>query len=325
MNTVERDWVCDTPEKLPDFMIMGAMKSGTTSLHHTLNCHPEVFLPDNEVFFFDMDDVIEHPDFSHFAQQHWQQHRIELNKSHYWQWYLAKFNAPHPQMITGEDSTTYLASERAIKRIAMQDKAVKLVVVLRQPTERVYSHYWHMLKAGKAIFSFEKTIEYLPHLLLSRSQYKQQLEVLYRHIPKEQIKIVLFDELTQQPVSTIKSICEFINVNAELLPKSAYSIHANKGKVPRFIGLDIIKNRLFRGVSNRAYEQHFGLEQDKKYLISNGFNRVYRQLNPLIEKKVPPMNKATREFLDTYFYTQLQGLDALIERPVMDLWFNRLK
>ena len=57
-------WKSSEPELLPDFIIGGAMKSGTTTLHNILNAHPRIFIPDGEVHFFDMDNVSQHSDFN---------------------------------------------------------------------------------------------------------------------------------------------------------------------------------------------------------------------------------------------------------------------
>ena len=63
---MENNWIAPGNAFLPDFIIAGAMKSGTTTLHNILNEHPDVFIPDSEIHFFDMDDVIEHPEFNYF-------------------------------------------------------------------------------------------------------------------------------------------------------------------------------------------------------------------------------------------------------------------
>lgn len=63
--TTTDNWISKEPSLLPDFIIVRAMKSGTTTFHDMLNTHPDVFIPKGELHFFDHDDFIEHPDFKY--------------------------------------------------------------------------------------------------------------------------------------------------------------------------------------------------------------------------------------------------------------------
>jgi hypothetical protein len=70
--------------RLPNFIIVGAQKAGTTSMHHILNHHDDVFIPGREIYFFDIDDVQQHPDFSRDDSGKWTFHDYE----YYWDDYL---------------------------------------------------------------------------------------------------------------------------------------------------------------------------------------------------------------------------------------------
>ena len=74
--------ISSQPENLPDFIIAGATKSATTTLHTILNKHPDVFIPNGELHFFDMDDIFEHPDFNEFDkfENKWYYHLKDLNQ-----------------------------------------------------------------------------------------------------------------------------------------------------------------------------------------------------------------------------------------------------
>ena len=110
-----QEWVSRNTDHIPDFIIGGAMKSGTTSLHQILDKHPEVFMSHGEIGFFDIDNIIEHPDFSFFDKKNkWNTQRIENGPELLWSWYYKKFEASNGQ-LKGEDSTTYLASPIAAK------------------------------------------------------------------------------------------------------------------------------------------------------------------------------------------------------------------
>jgi len=72
--------------RIPDFIIAGAMKCGTTSLHFILNSHPHIFVPRHEINFFDLDDLIQHPDFFFFNGQRWYYPSFSKRNREYWDW-----------------------------------------------------------------------------------------------------------------------------------------------------------------------------------------------------------------------------------------------
>src|SRR5690554_4926323 len=113
-------WVSSQPEKLPDFIIGGAMKSGTSTLHSILDRHPDVNLAHNELGFFDVDGIMEHPDFNFFDERSkiWVSQSMLENPEILWNWYYSNFDPlRNDNIIIGEDSTTYLTSSIAAKRI----------------------------------------------------------------------------------------------------------------------------------------------------------------------------------------------------------------
>lgn len=130
--------------RLPDFIIAGAMKAGTTSLHHILKHHKHVFLPEDEIFFFDLDDIQQHPDFFMDARGKWIFHDYERHYQDYLEWYSSFFESADDGQVIGDDSTTYMASRKAPQRIARLLPDVKLIFMLRDPVVRAYSHYWHL-------------------------------------------------------------------------------------------------------------------------------------------------------------------------------------
>lgn len=194
----------------PDFVIGGVMKSGTITLHNILEQHPDIFISKDEEFIFNIDGIFQHKDFNHYCrkQKKWFYQDFEDNKESLQIWYANKFSKTN-KVIKGEDATTYLASKKAADRLAKLSKPVKVIFILRQPTLRAYSNYLHLFKTGRAIYDFEDTIRFYPESVLSRSLYKEQLEYYYSLFPKEQIKIVLFEDLIENPEQVIEELCFF--------------------------------------------------------------------------------------------------------------------
>lgn len=318
------NWISKQPNELPDFIIGGAMKSGTTTLHAILDQHPDIAIAREEIGFFDIDSIIQHSDFNFFQTKTktWITQSINQDPELFWNWYLSKFS--NKKKIKGEDSTTYLASKLAAKRIAMQKKAIKLIFILRHPTHRTISNYLHSLKSGRAIYSLEDTLRYQPHSIIQRSLYKEHLENYYKYIPHNRIKIVLFEDFIEDPKSCIKEVCEFINVDFNAFDENVFSMHSNKTKTPKNIKLQLIRNKLLRYYGNYRYSEFLPIQpksQKKIPIIHKVINKIHNRINPHKSNYKYVPEPETVKFLDTYFKTEFQGIDALTKKDIYLKWF----
>lgn len=321
------DWIAPDNATLPQFIICGAMKSGTTTLHRILNRHPAVFIPNEEIHFFDLDNILQHPDFNWFDGSTWIYQAMASEPTKYWEWYSSQFSPARPGQILGEDSTTYVASEAAVRRIAAQPRPIKLVVILRHPTKRAYSQYWHLVRTGRATHTFEDTIQYTPHLVLDRSMYLQQLRTMLLYIPRERVEVVVFEEFIRDTARAMDRICSYLEIERTLLPHDALSAHTNPAVTPRYIRLELAHNRWFRRSANLRYASALPIEPPsartrRLRLRTRAATKLYRLLNPLVDAAPPPMNPATQGFLDRFFQRELAGLDDLIGRSVLSTWFH---
>lgn len=326
MADISDNWIAPETAVVPDFIICGAMKSGTSTLHYILNQHPRVFIPDGEIHFFDIDHIFQHPDFNFYDGSAWLSQDITGHYEAFWEWYSARFRGQQPGQLTGEDSTTYLASEVALKRIAMQRKEIRIIIMLRHPSKRAYSQYWHMLGTGRLAYNFEDSIRFHPHLILERSMYEPQLRALYRHIPEERVKVVLFEEFLADKEEVLREICHHIGIDAGELPAGALDAHINVSRVPKYPELQLFRNWLLRGSGNRSYTSRLPLgppaPQQKARRFARVVHRLHQRVNPLTRSKPPEMKKPTREFLDRYFKRELAGMNELLGRDVLSVWFG---
>ncbi|TXE17116.1 sulfotransferase [Psychroserpens burtonensis] len=320
------NWIAPRTDLLPDFIIGGAMKSGTSTIHNILEKHPKVFIPKKEIGFFDMDNILEHSDFNFFEENKWISQSMDQDPKAMWDWYHEKYKGKE-SFVKGEDSTTYLASKIAAKRISLQKKDIKLIFVLRQPSLRAYSNYYHLLRTGRATHSFEDTLRFNPFTVINRSLYKEQIESFYKFIPKSRIKIIVFEDLISNQEAVIKDVCKFLHLNFEELPVDVFNIHTNKASVPRSITRQFQKNALLRSLANAKYANDLPFkslaEVKQRPFIVKVINKVHGKINPKLAIKPPEIHPETKTFLDAYFYNQLLGLDELIEQEVLSKWFNR--
>lgn len=179
---------------LPNLIIIGAMKCGTTSLHHYLNLHPEICMSrEKELNFF-----IE-----------------ERNWSRGIKWYKSHFLGQ--AKIYGESSPNYTrypffqgVSERMFSIIP----EIKLIYILRDPIERIISHYTHFYSDGTENRSIEEALTELNNnFYLVRSQYFLQLEQYLKLFSDSNILIITSEELSNFPQITMKKIFQFLEVD----------------------------------------------------------------------------------------------------------------
>lgn len=327
MNKNRNNWISKHPERLPDFIIGGAMKSGTTTLHSILNRHPSVKMAQGELGFFDIDSILEHPDFNFFDKKsrRWTMQSMNENPEQLWNWYYSNFMQLKTDNIkTGEDSTTYLASSLAAKRIAAQQKPIKLIFILRHPTKRAISNYLHALKSGRATYNLEDTLRNDPNSILKRSMYKDQLEVYYKHIPFNRIKIVIFEEFISNPNKSICEICEFLDIDFKEFNEEDLKLHSNKTQLPKYEKMQLFRNRLLKYHSHHKYASHLPVKPHIYYklpLIYRAVNRIHKKINPMQQNLKYQANPSTVAFLDAFFKTSMDGLDELVNKEITSKWF----
>uniref|UniRef100_UPI0040491D9E sulfotransferase family protein n=2 Tax=Gelidibacter sp. TaxID=2018083 RepID=UPI0040491D9E len=320
-------WKSNNPEALPDFIIGGAMKSGTTTLHSILDQHPDISIGLKDFGFFDVDSLLQHPDFNFFdtSSALWTSQDFSSNVDDYWSWYYSQF-PDNNKKVKGEDYANYLSSSKAAERIGMQTKPIKLIFMLRHPTARTISNYLHALKSGRAIYSLEDTLKYDPYSILNRSLYLEQLTHYYKHIPHERIKIIAFEDLIADTNAVINDVCGFLGVDFEKMKNKIGSIHSNKTKVPKHIGLQLFRNKLFRYFADYRYANFVPnkpVSQKPISLTHRMFDRLHKIVNPQGTQYTFVPNTSTIALLDKFFQTELQGIDELTGMELYSKWFEK--
>jgi hypothetical protein len=323
-----------TPYRLPDFLIVGAMKCGTTSLHNILDQHPAVFLPREELFFFDIDDVQQHPNFFVYTPQGWTFFDYEAEYERYLPWYAAHFATAAPTQRVGEDTTTYLAAPRAPERIRALLPTAKIIVLLRDPVARTVSHYWHLVERRSAVHTLEGMLQYAPENLLARGHYKEQLERYFAFFPREQVKVVLFERFVADVQATVDDVCAFLGL-AGSVDTSRVPTWSNKTMYPRSLWMQLAYNRLVRPVAQRRRLQGGGLPRvagsEEGSFTGPPFSLKHRALRAVatLDRRLnmrpgrrPPLDPHTRDHLARYFARENAGLSALLGEDLAVLWPN---
>jgi hypothetical protein len=308
--------------RLPRFIIGGAMKSGTTTLHQMLATLPNVFIPRHEIYFFSIDDIEQHPEFFHDRHGRWQVRDWEAQQDEYGPWYASFFAGAPAGAVIGEDSTSYLHSRLAPPRIAKMLPGVRMIFLLRDPAARTYSHYWHLVRSGRATDTFERTLRHSPGTLFQRSDYLDSLRRFHEVMPAEQIQVILFEDLLARRDEVFRAALQHIGLQAPDGP--APEIHSNPARVPRSLWLQLWKNRLFRDRSRVRFEGHLPGTRTPGNLVDRASAGRMAQLNLRADRRPPAMRPETHRFLDELFARDRAALEELLGRELGSAWYRTL-
>lgn len=295
--------------RFPDFIIGGAMKCGTTSLHRMLQRHPGIYMPPGESLFFTCDDIFQHANFFFHRGDRWYWRDFDLQRDRALAEYTESFKGAKDNQLIGEDSPSYLASHLAPQRIARLIPNVKLIFLLRDPVERVYSQYWHMLVRGRIAVSFEHAIRDVP-TLLERSRYRDGLERYLRVFPKERMHVALFEDFVKAPERVAAGVLEFLGLSpAELEVSSA--VQANRGRFPQWPALQRWINRRTDTLTRLAQVERIPEMPPPPALR---FERLLRRIGRRLQvaERPPPMRTETRDLLRVLLERENRGLGALL-------------
>ncbi len=228
---------------LPNFLIVGAAKSGTTSLHYYLQEHPDIFMPKEikETFFFSQICRLTYPEP--------QGHSYGTNKIWNLSDYRSLYKNAKDYKAVGEACTAYLYyHEKSIPRIVNTlGKDTKIIIILRRPDERAYSNYLHHVRDGYEPLKFHDALK-AENLRKSKKWwwgfyytdvgfYYGQAKSYIDAFGADNVLIVLYDELVNDPSSLLKKIFMFLDVDDSFSPN--LSSRYNTAMVPRSRSLQI--------------------------------------------------------------------------------------
>ena len=208
---------------LPDFLLIGAPKAGTTALHSALAAHPGLYMSAvKEPKFFLTDGP---PPVRGGGPGD-----VQTYREHIWRRedYEALFAAARPGMLCGESTPFYLYDHAAQSRIRHLIPHAKLIVTLRDPVERAHSNWTHLWSAGlEPVGDFLRACEaeerrvaagwahFWHYTRLGR--YGEQLDHLLTQFPREQVHILRYRDLVDDPAQTLEQICAFLGVARGIL------------------------------------------------------------------------------------------------------------
>jgi len=215
---------------LPGFLIVGASKSGTSSIYHYLKQHPDIFLSDVQKegrYFSQMEGNFNGPGDS----------RVDATITRTPGQYKALFQNYNNEKAVGDISPEYLwFHETAIPRIkSVLGNNVKIIIILRSPVERAYSGYLHFKRDKRETLSFEEAFEKEDERKKNNWiwawQYKNS-GLYYEQVKAylgnfEKTKVIVFDDFRENPQKVLTEICEFIGVNPDVEFDTSYKYNVS--------------------------------------------------------------------------------------------------
>jgi len=290
----------------PNFFIVGAAKAGTTSLYHGLRQHPDIFM-------------------SYPKEPH---HFTQVNPPHELRWhfeghieperYLRLFEGSHGFKAIGEASTSYLCHPFVPLRIREQVPEARIIISLRDPIERAYSHYLMHVREGIQTLGFydalledmQRTEEAwaISHFYVEKGRYAGQVRRYLEVFGRDRVKVVLFDALKSDPAATVREVVRFLDLDSAAVARiDAAQVRnpyrASRGrwaeflvgnKVSRMLGETIVPRRL----GSFIYE-HFllrradkpAMEPRARELLLEIYEPEIDELEKILGKKMPELRR----------------------------------
>lgn len=237
---------------------MGAQKSGTSTLHQLLSCHPEIYLPKcKEVHYFSLHD------------------HQSLN------WYGNHYQEANSHQLCGDITPYYLFHPRCPRSIHQALPKVKLIVLLRDPVERTISQFFHAKRHGFEPLDLEAALEaeatrladaeaalqkpgsvhfsHQKHSYLSRSRYREQLQRYEALFPERQILVCRSEDLFSSMQTCLERITQFLGVSPMSAP-AATQANAGRGEAAKLPNTVRDQLRHALAPTAAAIHAHYGFD-----------------------------------------------------------------
>ena len=275
----------------PSFIGIGAQRAGSTWLHELLSAHTGVYMPTRrkEVHYFD---------------------RYLSRGSG---WYEAFFSGATPQQIAGEVTPDYLHTPGCAAAIADLLPDAKLVVILRNPVERAYSHYQKLVKDDNYHGSFGDAVRAYPDLV-ERGFYAAQLGDYLRHFSKQQLCVLIYEDAVTHVEGTKEVLAAFFGLEVTGFSAASGEKVVHQSYVPRARAAYALAKSLARKLHAADLDGFVNLA--KRLNLAGLFGRAAAQSGAQQR-----MTQETRRALSETYETDIRTLEQLFDLD-LGVWRN---
>jgi hypothetical protein len=279
------------------FVCIGVQKAGTTSLHDILKQHPKIGLPDIKEAPFFIDDF-----------------KFQKGINNYFKDY---FKESDKNLLLGEINPQFCYVPKVAERIKNNFGEVKIIILLRNPVDRAFSHYLMTKRRGLEPLSFEDALlsekerlgtEHgdLNHSYISRGNYTNQIERYQKLFGDENLKVILFDEFIRNTPKVTREICEFINVEDFDFDFSIQSNPASESK-SKLLGNFLYRPSFIKRILGRLL-----LSQKRKDKVALALDKM----NLKEAKKESLSNELKQNIYNNYFQQEIENLEKVLNKDL---------
>ncbi len=299
---------------LPNFLIVGAARSGTTSLYHYMSQHPDIFMsPIKEPHFFSF--VNDIPHYNGYRCEGYNENIVtDFNT------YKKLFSQANNEKAIGESSTSYLYYPKAASNIKQYIPDCKIIILLRNPVDRAYSFYSFAVLHGYEALSFEQGLfkeaerlmmNWIPiYYYMNWSYYYEHVNRFLNTFGTSNVRIYLYDDLKYSPDELITDVWTFLDVNPFFKPNMRIE---NRGGLPRSriihkaLWEPFILKSIFKSVVPELIRKRI-----RDFILSHGYTYNAK----------PEIKAETRARLLELFKDDILKLQGLIKRD-LSMWLRR--
>lgn len=292
-------------------MLIGAVKAGSSSIYHYLKQHPDIFMsPMKETKYFQWDG--EQHRFSTELDQKIYQNSIKTYKD-----YLDQFSGVGSEHAIGEATPSYLYNRNVPGRLHKRFPNIKLIVVLRHPADRAFSHFLHTKRLGYEPLEFHQAIAEEQNRIdanwgpswqyTSQGYYYEQVKRFVDLFGKDRMCFYLFDKLKREPACVIRGMYSFLEVDQDFQPNT--SIKHNIGGVP--------KNRFLHDLTNKPNAPKALLKAILPIEFRQSINRLIGSKNVV----KPVIDLQVREALSAKYQKDIEQLEDLVDID-LSAWYQ---
>ncbi|HCI81292.1 MAG TPA: sulfotransferase [Ktedonobacter sp.] len=299
---------------MPNFFVVGAARAGTTSLNRYLNQHPDIYIsPRKEVHFFAAE---------HFPYKGPGDEGMNRLVVHDEQQYLQLFAGVTGEKAIGETSPFYLCLPGTVERMAHMIPDAKIIILLREPVDRLYSAFMHLVREGRETLSLEEGLGreaerkqqgfepmwWYKELSLYSSQVKHYMEVF----GKEHVKIILYEEFSANPRQALREIFAFLGVSEDVVIDTSV----------RYNAAGVAKSRKLYTLLTNFIRRPNALQKRLKSLLPWRLRDVLATKAVSMLVKSVPMDTRLHEQLKPYFAEDVAQLEELLNRDLSCWHYN---
>jgi len=314
-------------KRVPDFFIVGAPKSGTTSLHQMLRGRPSVFMPELKEPRFLAGDMLPRAQYADGPREAGYPKTLDE--------YLALFAEARAEQLVGEATTTYLWSRTAADNIADLQPRARIIAILREPASFLRSLHLTFVKGrNETVKDLRKAMSletarragkhiprrsHRPQLLQysEHVRYMEQLRRYHARFSPEQVLVLIYDDFAQDNQATLRRVLRFLEVDEDESPADVVNLNATSSAVRSYQVKDVMnavsigRNPIARPVKTAV--KALTTRQLRRGAIGTIQRRVVSAPPPGADERF--MNELRRRFKP-----EVVALGEHLERDLVSLW-----